>query len=134
MAFPAVAEAAEGPTSWTLFTCSTESAKARQHSEFLLPAPSFGHKTLSLSTDASGAIRGFRGRGPARDWMAFYDEWFEANGWRAAAGWQSDETTTWRRRFEHNIVGTIDFVLSSSESGLIQAVALHSPAAKTETR
>ena len=127
MAFPAVAEAAGKPTSWTLFTYATGSGEAQSHDEFSLPAPPSGWKTLSLQTDANGAMRGFRGYGSARDWMAFYDKWFESNAWQATAGWQSDETATWRRRFEHHTEGTIEFVLSASDSGSIQAIAVHTP-------
>lgn len=134
MAFPSVEEAADSPTSWTLFTYAMGSAEAQQHDEFSLPAPGFGQKTLSLRTDASGSIRGFRGQGSASDWMAFYDKWFESNAWQAAVAWQSDGVATWRRRFAHPTLGTVDFVLSVGDSGSIQAVAVHTPRATQETR
>ncbi|MCY2993264.1 MAG: hypothetical protein NTY19_36095 [Planctomycetota bacterium] len=67
---------------------------------FAWPTPPGGRRLLALQAEGGGGLASFAGAARRRDWLDFFDAWFEQQGWSASPSWQSSGGL-WQRRFEH---------------------------------
>ena len=81
------------------------SAAATNAAVLQVPLPPGAARTLSVRDERGGGMVGFSGPGPASGWLKFYDEWFAARGWSAAAGWTTGDAA-WSARFRPDQEGT----------------------------
>lgn len=127
LAFPAGSPSPDSKATWTLFTFALgQEAAAETDAWMMLPSAPLAQRTLSLRTIDGGTLVGFRGAGEPRDWIDFYDRWFQRQGWQADAPWRGP-SGTWQRRYTLAGVATADLLVSVRGPGRLQALAVVNP-------
>jgi len=109
-----------GERAWTLYLFHESRAGASSSGSLPdVPLPDGARRNLSLRDEKGGALIGFSGRGSAKTWMTFYDDWFSRQGWSQTYQW-SVGAAAWSasyRRPRESETGRVEIRFAADERG-----------------
>ncbi len=109
-----------GEAAWTLYLFRESPRGTSPSGPLDVPLPAGARRNLSLRDENGAALIGFSGRGSAKVWMKFYDDWCLHQGWSPTENKWSIGAQAWSasfRRQQDAAVHRVEIRLAADEQG-----------------